>query len=227
MAKTHPRHANFQSRCFRCERHSSDSNIGSKFCLYKWHYSPSTVFSLIIFSILGTHPITMQFTTLVLWRFISVLVLLVPLTRCAPPRPICHYHTALGVNLNDIHCHLAIQNFKNYRDTFLGISNSTHLSVIQKSRIRGRIYYFSNDPDPTTTFRMSQKLAHLPLRFSHQDCEIIIDMPATVTKRPVASSWARVNNAISSVFGQCVSRPSPIGGTVVYRGIKTSIAHAA
>jgi hypothetical protein len=163
----------------------------------------------------------MQFPALGIWCFISALILLVPLTRCMHhPRPVCN--AALGEKLNATHCNHALEFFQNYVNTLLGISNSTHLTTIQKSKIRDKIYHFSNGPRATHTPK-GLNLVYLPLTFSHQGCTVLIDMPMPATARVVRASWGNISYAIRYIFRQCIVRPSPIGGTVIYHDLATSI----
>jgi hypothetical protein len=155
----------------------------------------------------------MQLRALVFWRIVPVLILFVSLSKGDEPRPFCS--PAWGENLNSDHCLEAILQFTSYRNAFLG---SYTLSTSRKS------YYFSDDHMARP--RLGGRLVHLPWKFSHQNCKITIDISFLARVNPVPTTFAKVTNAIRSVYRKCVSpsiQNASIGGIVFYQGLEISI----
>jgi hypothetical protein len=131
----------------------------------------------------------MQLTIIILCRLVSVLMLLIPMTTCSGPQPLCH--ASLGHNLNPAHCLQAVEQFKIYmKATF----RSSHLAPTKRNQ-ESKIYLFSDDPT-ATGHELGPPIVFLPLLFTHQGCEIVIKMPVTPMESAVWTTWSSVNRAI-------------------------------
>jgi hypothetical protein len=169
------------------------------------------VFCLILLSSSIPHFLTMRLKTVLLWRFVYVLVLLIPLTTCDRPEPVCH--ASLGQNLHSTYCLEAIKKFYTHRNAVLGtFTKYTATKTYAFTDIR------------TARARMGLSLVQLPLNFFHEGCGITIYMPVTTRVNPVSASWGNVNNAIRYLFRKCVDRGASTGGIVVYQGLGIVIA---
>jgi hypothetical protein len=153
----------------------------------------------------------MQFTPLVLWRFISLLIIFIPLTTCYRPEP--HCDSALGQHLDRIYCSEARQQFITHRNAVLGVYTAA------SSRRR---YYFSHNPRASVP--EGGRLIDLPLSFSSQGCRITIYLPVIATWNPAEASWANISSAITEIFRQCLESSSSTGGIVLYHGLAIAIA---
>jgi hypothetical protein len=149
----------------------------------------------------------------VLWRLISILVLLIPLTTCAIPEPQCS--VGMGGNPVPKDCLEAIRQFDMHKDEFLRPYNLV--------RPYEKQCYFSNHAMATSRGSRQKTNVLLPLGYSYGSCSITVRMPDVVEVDPVPASWSRLSNAIMNIYRRCVNRPFPRGGFVEYYGLVITI----